>query len=131
MINSTTTRTTLLALAIAGLVAIAALAGVSAGGLNGALGPAVARADGDDSCERVISRHRGRGATAARVARRRVGGGRVRRVTEDRCDRERYEVIIRKGNYRYEVELSKRFRVLDIDRDRIGDDDDNDDDNDD
>jgi hypothetical protein len=40
-------------------------------------------------------------------------------------------VTIRKGSFRYEVDLSRRFRVLDVDRDRIGGDDDRADDRDD
>ena len=86
---------------------------------------AVAQADdGDDAGERRISRFAGNGRKACAAAKRRTRGGICLRVIEDRDDRERYEVTIRKASYRYEIDLSRSFRVLDVDRDRIGGDDD-------
>lgn len=86
--------------------------------------------DGDDAGERRINRFAGNGRRACAAAKNRTKGGTCTRVVEDRDDRERYEVAIRKGNYRYEIDLSRTFRVLDVDRDRIGGND-NDDDSDD
>jgi len=109
---------------VAGVCA-AALLGVPAPGVPA--NPAVAAADeGDDAGERRIDRTKGRGLRACRVARRRAGGGVCRRVIEDRDDRERYEVTIRRGVWRYEIDLSRRYRVLEVDRERVGGGDDDD-----
>lgn len=84
---------------------------------------ATAYADGrDDTTERRIDRTRGAGLRACRVARRHVGGGRCTRVVEDRADDDRYEVTILRGAYRYEVDLSSRFRVRGVEREAINDD---------
>lgn len=81
-----------------------------------------AYADGrDDATERRIDRTRGAGLRACRVARRHVGAGRCVRVVEDRADDDRYEVTILRGAYRYEVDLSSRFRVRGVEREAIND----------
>ena len=128
---TTNLNKTPLALLLAALLAftVFAAAAVGTSGTGQPLGAGVALADDDDddSGERRISRFSGRGLRAARVAKRRVGGGKVRKVIYDADDRERYEVTVRRGAYRYEVDLSRKFKVLDVDRDRVGDDDDDDD----
>lgn len=58
-----------------------------------------------------------RRARPQRSARAAVAAG---RVVEDRDDRERYEVTIRKGAFRYKIELSRSFRVLEVNPDRVG-----------
>lgn len=120
-------------LAVALLLALAITAvGMSQGSQGGPFTAAMANADDDDDRgERRINRTTGRGLRACQAAKRRIGGGICTRVIEDRDDRERYEVSLRKGAYRYEIDLSRTYRVLDVDRDRIGgSSDDNDDDND-
>jgi hypothetical protein len=76
----------------------------------------------NDGVERRINRFRGRGLRACRVARRRVGGGRCTRVTETVGARERYEARILRGAFRYDVHLSRLYRVLEVERERIDDD---------
>lgn len=76
----------------------------------------------DDATERRIDRTSGAGLRACRVARRHVGGGRCTRVIEDRADDDRYEVTILRGAYRYEVDLSSRFRVRGVERELRNDD---------
>ena len=41
---------------------------------------------------------------------------------EDRADDDRYEVTILRGAYRYEVDLSSRFRVRGVERELRNDD---------
>lgn len=80
-------------------------------------------ADGrDDATERRIDRTRGDGLRACRAARRHVGSGRCTEVIEDRADDDRYEVTILSGAYRYEVDLSSRFRVRGTERELRNDD---------
>lgn len=128
--NTRTTWTialTVLLLAL-GLFAASASSTIPAG----PLGAVVAQADDDDDDgERRINRFAGNGRKACAAAVRRAGGGSCTRVIEDRDDRERYEVSVRRGSLRYEIELSRTFRVLDVDRDRVGDDNDDDDNDDD
>lgn len=129
--TSTTKFHTIGALAVAALLLAAALVaiGVFPASSGSPLTAAVAQADdGDDAGERRISRFAGNGRKACAAAKKRTRGGICLRVIEDRDDRERYEVTIRKGSYRYEIDLSRTFRVLDVDRDRIGGDDNDDDD---
>ena len=121
---------------VAALLLALALATVGALGSPsaGPLAPAVAKADDDDNRgERRINRFAGKGKKACAAAKRRTGGGICTRVIEDRDDSERYEVAVRTRTYRYEIDLSRTYRVLGVDRDRIDDhdDDDDDDDNDD
>lgn len=118
----------LAALLLAGAVVAIGLFSTQSGSPVGA---SVAQADeGDDKGERRISRFSGNGRKACAAAKNRTRGGSCRRVVEDRDDRERYEVTIRKGAYRYKIDLSRSFRVLEVDRDRIGSDSDNDSDSD-
>ena len=121
------------ALALAALLLAGALVaiGLFSTQSSSPVGAPVAQADeGDDKGERRISRFKGNGRKACAVAKKRTRGGSCRRVVEDRDDRERYEVTIRKGAYRYKIDLSRSFRVLDVDRDRIGGDNDSDNDSD-
>lgn len=102
------------------ILATAALA-VALPGAGATAGTAIA--DGrDDATERRIDRTSGDGLRACRVARRHVGGGRCTRVIEDRADDDRYEVTILRGAYRYEVDLSSRFRVRGVERELRNDD---------
>jgi hypothetical protein len=70
----------------------------------------------------------GPGERAANAALERVGGGNVFRVRReldaDDADK-RYRVDIRRGRWVYEVDVSERFRVTEIERERArrGDDD--------
>ena len=131
--TSTTKFHNIAAPAVGALLLAAALVaiGLFSAQSSNPLSAAVAQADdGDDAGERRISRFAGSGRKACTAAKKRTNGGICLRVIEDRDDRERYEVAIRKGSYRYEIDLSRTFRVLDVDRDRIGGDD-NDDDSDD
>jgi hypothetical protein len=118
-----------------GAAALCALVfGASLAALPGAAGPLtppVASADsGDDAGERRINRTKGRGLRACRAARARAGGGTCTRVVLDDDDRERYEVVVLRGGFRYEIDLSRTYRVLDVERERIDDDDDDDGDDD-
>ena len=117
--------------AFVGVISALALAGVAL-----AIGMATARDSsplsastaearrGADDHDRRISPFRGAGARACRVAVRRLGGGRclkvVRKFRED--DGTRYEVDVLRRGVRWEVDLSARFRVIDISRDRRRDD---------
>lgn len=123
------------ALAVAALLLAIALAtvGAFASPPGGPFAAAVAKADDDDDHrgDRRINPFAGNGEKACAVAKRRTDGGSCTRVIEDRDDRERYEVTVRTRSYRYEIDLARNFRVLDVDRDRIaGDNHDNDDDDD-
>jgi hypothetical protein len=116
-----------------GAAALCALAfGVSLAALPGAAGPLTppsASADtGDDAGERRINRTKGRGLRACRAARARAGGGICTRVVLDDDDRERYEVRVLRGGFRYEIDLSRTYRVLEVERERIDDDEPGDDD---
>ena len=121
------------ALAFAALLLAAAVVAVSlfSAQSGSPVGVSIAQADeGDDKGERAINRFRGNGRKACAAAKQRTRGGICTRVVEDRDDRERYEVSVRTRSYRYKIDLSRNFRVLEVDRDRIGGDRDSDNDSD-
>jgi hypothetical protein len=90
-----------------------------------ALAPAAEARRGDDD-GRLISRFSGSGKRACAVAKQRVGGGSaclsVRKHARD-DDGSVYEVDVRRRGARWEVDLTARFRVVDVSRDDRGDDD--------
>lgn len=90
-----------------------------------ALAPAADARRGEDDGQR-ISRFGGEGRRACAVATRRVGRGAaclaVRRHARDK-DGSIYEVDVRRRGARWEVDLTARFRVVEVSRDDRGDDD--------
>lgn len=70
-----------------------------------------------------ISQSSPEGRKAAKAALERVGGGDVFRIRRDDdaddADK-RYRVDIRKGRWVYEVDVSERFRVTEVERERRG-----------
>lgn len=80
----------------------------------------VPSASADGNNDRRISATSGAGLKAANVAKKRVGGGAVRSVRLDTDSADRYEVVVRRGTFVYDVDLSRTFKVRDIDRDRVG-----------
>ena len=130
----TLSRRLLTILALAAMSTLLAVALLGASMLSPpSAGPfATAAAAADDRNERRINRFRGAGLRACAVAKRRAGrGSTCTKVVHRPRARKRYEVTLRRGSYRYEVDLSRTFRVLDVDRDRIGGDDSDTDDTDD
>lgn len=85
-----------------------------------ALAPAAAEARRGDDDGRRISRFAGAGKRACTVAKRQVGRGssclRVRKHAHD-DDGAIYEVDVRRRGARWEVDLTARFRVVDVSRD--------------